>query len=103
VEVPTGVQTLTDLIKFNIDNADRELLAPYYDDQSRWAPSRFLLSTSHILTIVIRFKAADISSMDDTYFTALRFNKDICRAKGIDATLKKFAVDALLIPTDSPC
>jgi amidase len=48
-EVPTQTRTLADLIKFNIDNADRELLSPNYDDQSQWALPRalFLLASAN--------------------------------------------------------
>ena len=35
VEVPTGVKNLADLIAYNIQNADRELIPPFYADQSQ--------------------------------------------------------------------
>lgn len=35
VEVPTGVRSLADVIKFNLAHADVELLTPYYTDQSQ--------------------------------------------------------------------
>lgn len=35
LEVPTGVKNLSDLIAFNIANADKELIPPYYTDQSQ--------------------------------------------------------------------
>ena len=35
VEVPTGVKNLADLIQFNKDNAEEELISPFYKDQSQ--------------------------------------------------------------------
>ena len=34
LEVPTGVKDLADLIQFNIDHADEELVQPFWTDQS---------------------------------------------------------------------
>lgn len=34
LEVPTGVQTLADLIAFNLEHADVELPEPYWTSQS---------------------------------------------------------------------
>lgn len=39
VEVPTGVRTLADLIAFNEANADKELIPPYWDSQSKYVES----------------------------------------------------------------
>jgi amidase len=36
VEVPTGVRSLADVIKFNLAHADVELPAPCYTDQSQF-------------------------------------------------------------------
>lgn len=36
VKVPTGVKNLADLIQFNIDHADEELIPPFYADQSQY-------------------------------------------------------------------
>lgn len=35
LEVPTGVKNLADLIQFNIDHANEELIPPFYTDQSQ--------------------------------------------------------------------
>ena len=35
LEVPTGVTDLADLIQFNIDHANEELIPPFWDDQSQ--------------------------------------------------------------------
>ena len=37
--------------------------------------------------------------MDGAYFAALAANKDLGATRGIDATLKKYDLDALLLPT----
>lgn len=36
--------------------------------------------------------------MDDAYFTALAFDLELGRDRGIDATLKQFELDALVLP-----
>ena len=36
LEVPTGVKDLADLIQFNIDHADEELVQPFWTDQSEY-------------------------------------------------------------------
>ena len=33
---PPGIDKLADIIQFNIDHADKELISPYYDDQSKY-------------------------------------------------------------------
>lgn len=38
-EVPTGVRSLADVIKFNLAHADVELPSPYYTDQSQFVTS----------------------------------------------------------------
>ena len=35
VEVPTGVKNLADLVQFNKDHAEEELISPFYKDQSQ--------------------------------------------------------------------
>ncbi|KAL5513933.1 hypothetical protein ACEPAG_2694 [Sanghuangporus baumii] len=81
VEVPTGVKNLADLIQFNIDNADLELIPPFYTDQSQ-------------------FIASENSTMDAEYFAALASDHDLGRTRGIDATLQQFNLDAILLPTN---
>ncbi|KAG2754314.1 amidase signature enzyme [Suillus brevipes Sb2] len=81
VEVPTGVKTLSDLIEFNKINPDLELPEPFYTDQSR-------------------FTDAKDAQLDDAYFAALAQNFELGRTKGIDATLAKFNLDAIILPTD---
>jgi amidase len=38
--------------------------------------------------------------MNDAYFAALAADEDLGRTRGIDATLKEFSLDAILLPTD---
>ncbi|KLO18977.1 amidase signature enzyme [Schizopora paradoxa] len=81
LEVPTGVKNLADLIQFNIDHADEELIPPFYTDQSQ-------------------FIASENSTMDAAYFAALAADKDLGQTRGIDGTLKEFNLDAILLPTN---
>ncbi|KAI0062507.1 amidase signature enzyme [Artomyces pyxidatus] len=81
LKVPTGVTDLADLIAFNIAHANEELIPPFYADQSQ-------------------FLAAENTTVDAAYFTALAADKDLGQTRGIDGTLKKFNLDAILIPTD---
>ncbi|KAI0942922.1 hypothetical protein AcV7_002205 [Taiwanofungus camphoratus] len=39
-EIPTGVKSLADVIAFNTANADKELIEPYWNDQSTWVCSK---------------------------------------------------------------
>ncbi|KAI0062487.1 amidase signature enzyme [Artomyces pyxidatus] len=81
LEVPTGVKDLADLIVFNNEHASEELPPPYYMSQSK-------------------FIEAEKTTMDAAYYAALATNKDLGRTRGIDGALKKFNLDALLLPTD---
>ncbi|OAX42252.1 amidase signature enzyme [Rhizopogon vinicolor AM-OR11-026] len=81
LEVPTGVKNLADLIEFNKAHADLELIPPYHDDQSR-------------------FIAAEATEKDDAFYAALAEDFDLGRTRGIDATLQKFRLDAIILPTD---
>ncbi|KAI0049504.1 amidase signature enzyme [Auriscalpium vulgare] len=81
-EVPTGVKDLADLIQFNIDNADKELITPYYDSQ--W-----------------RFIAAQERDPDNAeYAAAIAANAELGGARGIDATLQTYKLSAILLPAN---
>ncbi|KAI0786931.1 amidase signature enzyme [Abortiporus biennis] len=80
VEVPTGVKNLADLIAFNTAHADEELVQPFWTDQSI-------------------FIASQNTTQDQTYFDALAADKDLGQTRGIDATLKQFNLDALVLTT----
>ncbi|KAI0797308.1 amidase signature enzyme [Irpex lacteus] len=80
VEVPTGVKDLADLIAFNTAHADQELPPPFWTDQSI-------------------FISSENTTQDQAYFDALAADKDLGQTRGIDATLKQFKLDALILPT----
>lgn len=46
------------------------------------------------------FLAAENTTVDQAYFDALAADMDLGRTRGIDGALKKFNVDALVLPTD---
>ncbi|KAI0942921.1 hypothetical protein AcV7_002205 [Taiwanofungus camphoratus] len=79
-EIPTGVKSLADVIAFNTANADKELIEPYWNDQST-------------------FVAAEGTTQDQAYYDALASDYHMGRAGGIDGALKRFNLDALLLPT----
>ncbi|KAF8531873.1 amidase signature enzyme [Gautieria morchelliformis] len=81
LEVPTGVKDLADLIAYNKENADLELIPPYYTSQSQ-----FIIS--------------EATEVNASYFEALAADEDLGRTRGIDGALQKFNLDALLLPTD---
>ncbi|KAI0773006.1 amidase signature enzyme [Trametes elegans] len=80
LEVPTGVKSLADIIAFNIAHADQELPSPFWTDQSKLI-------------------AAEKTTEDQTYLDALGTDKDLGATCGIDATLKQFNLDALILPS----
>ncbi|KAF9224856.1 amidase signature enzyme [Gyrodon lividus] len=82
VEVPTGVRSLADVIKFNLEHAEVELPPPYYKDQSQLV-------------------ASEASEIDNTYYEALAENRELGCTRGIDAALEAYQLDALILPTDS--
>ncbi|KAF5372557.1 hypothetical protein D9758_005186 [Tetrapyrgos nigripes] len=79
--VPTGVRTLTELIKFN--NEHKELEMPEsYDQQD----------------LLIECDAT--SGRDEAYGKALARNLEAGATRGIDAALKEHNLDALVLPAD---
>lgn len=80
LDVPTGVRTLADLIKFNEDNREKELVEPYWTDQARFVKS----NNAH---------------QDPEFWEALEWDYRMGRQEGVDGLLKKYGVDAILIPT----
>ncbi|KIJ33549.1 hypothetical protein M422DRAFT_183207 [Sphaerobolus stellatus SS14] len=79
-DIPTGVRRLTDIIAFNNANPEKELFPPY-NDQSR-------------LT-----SAESRNGKDEVYWAAVANNHDLGRTRGIDAVLKEYSLDALVLPT----
>ncbi|TFK78316.1 amidase signature enzyme [Polyporus arcularius HHB13444] len=80
VHVPTGVKDLAGLIAFNEAHADLELVPPYWTSQSQFITSQN-------------------SSADQAYYDAIIANRELGGKHGIDATLHKYGLDALLLPT----
>ncbi|KZT05015.1 amidase signature enzyme [Laetiporus sulphureus 93-53] len=79
VEVPTGTRTLADLIEFNKTHADKELVEPFWNDQSRFIKS-------------------ESTPQDVAYFDALAHGYRMGRELGIDGVLKRYDVDAIVMP-----
>ena len=48
----------------------------------------------------IRFIASENTTVNQAFFKAVAADKDLGATRGIDATLKAFNLDALLLPTD---
>ena len=100
VEVPTGVKTLADLITFNTEHADLELIPPYYTSQAQWVLSHETSSRIYCGTHrTFRFISSEETTVNASYFKALAADEDLGRTRGIDGALKKFNSDALLLPT----
>ncbi|KAJ6562367.1 amidase signature domain-containing protein [Mycena capillaripes] len=79
LENPSGVRSLTDLIKFNDDNPTSEEPAGF-ENQSD----------------LIRSEATN--GFDAKYFAALAADHDLGSTRGIDFVLKKFNLDAIVLP-----
>ncbi|KAI0088298.1 amidase signature enzyme [Irpex rosettiformis] len=79
LENPSGVRSLADLIAFNDANPELEE-PPRFEDQSELIESQAT------------------TGMNATYFQALAFDKDLGATRGIDAALKQFDLDALILP-----
>ncbi|PFH51875.1 hypothetical protein AMATHDRAFT_190451 [Amanita thiersii Skay4041] len=75
---PSGVRSLEEVIKFNDDHPELEEPAGF-EDQS------------------ILIEAED-TSVNKTYFDALRFDFELGATRGIDAALKAKKLDALVLP-----
>ncbi|KAJ3835838.1 amidase signature enzyme [Lentinula raphanica] len=78
-EVPTGVRTLADVIRFNEDHPDLEL-PEGYSDQSE----------------LVRSEATE--GRDEAYGRALARNAELGATRGIDSVLEEYRLDALVVP-----
>lgn len=58
-----------------------------------------LESTEHSYHFFTRFIASENTTADQAYFDALAADKDLGQTRGIDATLKMFNLDTLILPT----
>lgn len=79
----TGPQSLSELIAFNEKNRDREM--PYFQQEFFQAAEK----TAGVLT-------------DKAYLDALQECRQLAATDGIDATLKKYNLDAIVAPTLGP-
>ncbi|KAI0923070.1 hypothetical protein AcW1_002450 [Taiwanofungus camphoratus] len=79
LENPSGVRSLAELIQFDNDNPALEE-PPRYEDQST-------LIASEATT-----------GFNSTYYGALAFDKEMGATQGIDAALKAYNLDALILP-----
>ncbi|VDB96526.1 unnamed protein product [Peniophora sp. CBMAI 1063] len=78
--VPTNVKTISDIIDFNLAHADKELIPPHYESQTRIYASKDL-------------------TMNDEYRAAVAKGYELGRTKGIDAALLEHDLDALVLPS----
>jgi amidase len=79
---PNGPKSMKDLIEFNEKNRDLEM--PYFEQEV------FLMAE----------KKGPLT--DEAYLKALHKNHQLARTEGIDATLKKYNLDAIVAPTGGP-
>ncbi|EIN14649.1 amidase signature enzyme [Punctularia strigosozonata HHB-11173 SS5] len=79
LENPSGVRSLADLIAFNDANPELE------------EPEGFTSQSTLI-------EAEATTGMNTAYFAALAADKDLGATRGIDAALKQFNLDALVLP-----
>lgn len=94
---PSGVRSLADLIKFN--DVYPELEEPAgFEDQSGYA-ARFTFRSFPQSDDVGRLIASEATNgFDAAYFAALAADHDLGSTRGIDFVLKKFNLDALVLP-----
>jgi len=74
------VKNLTDLIAFNKEHADIELVEPYWSDQSL-------------------FMQSNETEQDDAFHEAVAANYKMGRDGAIDGAMKKYNLDTLIAPT----
>lgn len=79
-KVPTGVRTLADLIAFNDAHPELEK-PPQFEDQSQLIE-------------------AEATEVNQTFFDALAADRLLGSTQGIDFVLKKFNLDALILPAN---
>ncbi|KAJ6595105.1 amidase signature enzyme [Mycena vulgaris] len=80
-DIPTNVHTVADIATFN--DAHKDLEEPAIDAYVEWN---------------LYFDLAEPTEMDDAYRKAVETNHDIGATRGIDAVLKKYNLDALVLP-----
>ncbi|KAH9925052.1 amidase signature enzyme [Epithele typhae] len=80
LHIPTKVRTLAGIIAFNQEHADEELVPPYWTDQSELV-------------------ASERSAINQTYFDAIAYDRDLGATRGIDGALKAHNISALIAPS----
>ncbi|KAK0236303.1 amidase signature enzyme [Armillaria nabsnona] len=80
IKNPSGVRTLADLIKFNDDHPDLE------------EPTNFTDQSELI-------ESEATSGLNAAYFNSLSIDRELGGSMGIDAALKEFDLDALVLPS----
>lgn len=80
IKNPSGVRTLADLIKFNDDHPDLE------------EPTNFTDQSELI-------ESEATTGFNPAYFNALSIDRELGGSMGIDAALKEFDLDALVLPS----
>ncbi|KZS96768.1 amidase signature enzyme [Sistotremastrum niveocremeum HHB9708] len=81
VSIPSGVGSLSDLIQFNIDNADLEQPTPEYTGQDLWIQSQ------------------STNGYNSTWWSTLADAMNAGGSNGIDAALQQHNLDALVLPS----
>ncbi|KAJ7176038.1 amidase signature enzyme [Mycena crocata] len=83
-EIPTNIHNVSDIIVFN--DAHKDLEEPAMDAYTSWN---------------LHFNLAEKKEMDDEYKKAIDTNHELGATKGIDAVLKQYNLDALVLPENS--
>ncbi|CAE6508490.1 unnamed protein product [Rhizoctonia solani] len=97
--VPTNVSSLADILAFN--DAHRDLEEPDgYEDQSSYLIS--ICDPSYLVNSYdCRLIFSELTQgYNSSYHEILRQNQILARDRGIDATLKTYGLDALLLPSN---
>lgn len=101
-ESPTGVRSLSDVIKFNDDHPELEK-PDGYEGQSRYPFQDIIRLRIDCLKSFYRLIDSEATSgRDDTYSEAAALNTEYGRTRGIDAALQAHRLDALILPTTGP-
>ncbi|KAJ6557849.1 amidase signature enzyme [Mycena capillaripes] len=82
--IPTNVHNVADIAAFN--DAHKDLEEPVLDAYTEWN---------------LHFDLAETMEANDTYIKAVATDYDLTRMKGIDAVLKQYNLDALVLPENS--
>ncbi|TFY57557.1 hypothetical protein EVJ58_g6950 [Rhodofomes roseus] len=99
VEVPTGVRTVADLITFNEENREKELVEPFWTDQATYVQMAVMFWVESLKCGVSRFIKSRDTHQDPKFWAALAYDYRMGRQDGVDGLLKKYEVDAILMPT----